>query len=94
MLWLKYVREIESDLAVVDLGLFPAEEFVGDVVLLADVLALLLLVAEGVGISDGVWLPSVDGWLAIIIVVQLGVVLDLALDWADGPHVLVAIGAL
>ena len=59
----KYSREIESDLTVVDLGLLPAEEFVGDVVLLADVLALLLLVAEGVSISDGVWLPLVGGLL-------------------------------
>jgi len=81
------------DLTVVDLGLLPAEELVGDVVLLADVAALLLLVTEGVSVSDGVWLPLVGGWLVSIIVVELRVVLDLALDWADGPDVLVIIGA-
>ena len=63
MLWLKYVREIESDLAVVDLGLFPAEEFVGDVVFVTDVLALVLLVTERTGIADLVGTPLVNGVL-------------------------------
>ena len=57
------LREVKSDLTIVDLSFLPAKKFVGDVVLLADVLALLLLVAEGVGVSDGVWLPLVGGLL-------------------------------
>ena len=60
---LRNLPEVESDLAIVDLSFLPAEELVGDVVLLADVLALLLLVTEGVSVSDGVWLPLVGGRL-------------------------------
>ena len=40
------LRELEESLSVSDLSLGPAEELVGDVILVTDVTALFLLVTE------------------------------------------------
>ena len=61
------LRELEESLSVSDLSLGPAEELVGDVVLVTDVTALFLLVTERIGTLDLVWFPLVDGWLGVVV---------------------------
>lgn len=61
--------ELEQGLAIVDLGLGPAQQLVRDVVLGADVTTFLLLITQCLGIADLIWAPLVSGWLVLIVTV-------------------------
>ena len=81
------------------MNFFPAEELIGQIVLLLDIVAVdLLVVAKGINVFDATWppfvhLPVASGFTDFFSVVVFDPVENLALEGANGPDVLVSVVA-